>query len=158
MSEICFEARLVAPMEGKGWTYATLPPTASRKLGARGRVPVEVEVGGARFRTSVFPDGNGGHSFMVNAEMRKAAGAHVGDKARFALRVVSDTVAVEVPPDVKAALAGAGKARAQFEAVTDKARAEWVAWATSAKKAETRARRIASMLERLAAGARRPSE
>lgn len=158
MAKIEFEAKLWASAEGKGWTFATMPPEASAKLPSRGRVAVAGTIEGFAFRTSVFPDGSGSHQLMVNGVMRKGAGVEQGDVARFAIEPVSDDVEVEVPPGLQEALAAAPAAEERWNAITPKARAEWVEWIGSAKAEATRERRTAKALEKLLAGKKRPSD
>ena len=115
-------------------------------------------INGHPFRGSAFPDGEGSHQIAVNNDMKKGAGVAAGDTATFSLEPATDDVAVEVPADLKKALAGHPGAKAQWDAITPKARDEWVKWVTGAKKAETRAARVEKTLERLAGGAKRPSD
>lgn len=158
MTKIEFKAKVWAPMEGKGWTFATLPKTASAKLGAKGRVPIEGTINGFAFRGSAFPDGEGSHQIAVNNDMKKGGGVAAGDTVLFVLERASDEVAVEVPPALAKALDAHPGARQQWDAITPKARAEWVAWIAGAKKEETRAARVGKTVERLAEGAKRPSD
>ena len=60
--------------------------------------------------------------------------------------------AVKVPPDLEKALAGNARARAAFERFSPSHRREYVEWIEEAKRAETRARRVATALEWLAEG------
>lgn len=145
-------------MAGKGWTFVTLPPRASAKLPARGRVAVRGAINGFPFRTSAFPDGKGSHQFMVNAAMRTGAGVAQGDIAKFLIEPVGDHVKVKIPADLRAALQKSTQARARFASITPKARAEWVLWITSAKTQPTRLRRVQQTLIRLLAGKNRPSD
>ena len=153
-----FKAKVWAPMEGKGWTFVTLPKAASAKLGAKGRVPIQGAINGFAFRSSAFPDGEGSHLIQVNNDMKKGAGVAAGDTASFSIEPATDEVKVEVPPALRKALAGHPGAKAQWDAITPKAREEWVKWVTGAKKEETRAARVEKTCERLAGGARRPSD
>jgi len=154
---ITFRAKLWAPMEGKGWSFVTMPKSASAQLPARGRVAVEGMVNGFEFRSSAFPDGDGSHNSQVNAVMREGAKVSVGDTAQFSLSPSTDAVKVTVPADLSAALKKSAKAGAQWDAITPKARAEWVSWIASAKKEETRAARTGKTIERLTKGEKRPS-
>jgi uncharacterized protein YdeI (YjbR/CyaY-like superfamily) len=61
-----------------------------------------------------------------------------------------------LPGDLKVALSGDGAARATWVDITPLARNEWICWVTSAKKAETRKRRIEVGLDKLRKGMRRP--
>lgn len=156
---IQFKAKLWTPMEGKGWTFVTMPKTASEKLPKRGRVAIQGTVNGFAFQTSAFPDGEGSHQFMVNGTMRAGAKAAVGDTATFVIEPASDAgVEIEIPDDLGAALEKSAKAAAQWGKITPKAKVEWAVWITSSKKEETRTARVAKTIERLAKGDKRPSD
>ena len=61
---------------------------------------------------------------------------------------------VEVPADLAEALAHDDVARANFDGMSYTHRKEWVRWIEEAKKAETRATRLAKTVESLHAGKR----
>lgn len=62
-----------------------------------------------------------------------------------------------LPQDIGAALKAATPAAlAAWDDITPLARNEWICWVTSAKKEETRAKRLNQMLENLSDGKRRP--
>jgi uncharacterized protein YdeI (YjbR/CyaY-like superfamily) len=61
---------------------------------------------------------------------------------------------VTVPGDLEAALARDDTARATFDGLSYTHRKEWVRWIEEAKKAETRATRLAKTVESLRAGKR----
>jgi Domain of unknown function (DUF1905)/Bacteriocin-protection, YdeI or OmpD-Associated len=154
---IAFRAKLWAPMEGKGWSFVTMPKSASSQLPARGRVAVEGTINGFQFRSSAFPDGDGSHTIQVNSGMRDGAKVSLGQMAEFSISPTTDAVKVTVPTDLLAALKKSTKAGAQWDTITPKARAEWVARITSAKKEETRSARTTRTVERLSQGEKRPS-
>ena len=52
---ITFRAKLGAP-EGKGWSFVTMPMSASGHLSARGRVAVQGTINGFEFRSAASPD------------------------------------------------------------------------------------------------------
>lgn len=60
-----------------------------------------------------------------------------------------------VPPDLAAALDAAPRARAVFEGFAPSHRREYIEWITGAKRAETRAGRVAQTVEWLAEGRKR---
>ena len=62
----------------------------------------------------------------------------------------------DLPADLKEALTLDPAALATWDDITPLARNEWICWVESAKKAETRARRIAWGCESLRDGKRRP--
>ncbi len=61
----------------------------------------------------------------------------------------------KTPADLAKALKSSAKAAATWDASTDSMRREWINWIVGAKQDETRARRIAQTVERLAAGKKR---
>jgi len=89
--------------------------------------------------------------------MREGAKVSVGDTAQFSISPSTDAVKVMIPAELSAALKKSAKAGAQWDAITPKARAEWVSWIASAKKEETRAARTGKTIERLTKGEKRPS-
>jgi uncharacterized protein YdeI (YjbR/CyaY-like superfamily) len=62
----------------------------------------------------------------------------------------------DLPAELKEALASHPDALAAWRDITPLARNEWICWVESAKKAETRAKRIAWGCENLQQGKRRP--
>ena len=62
----------------------------------------------------------------------------------------------ELPDDLRDVLDRDHSARATWADITPLARNEWICWVESARKTETRAKRIAQGRENLADGKRRP--
>jgi len=69
---------------------------------------------------------------------------------------ISGGVVHELPADLKKALTSDPKALETWEDITPLARNEWICWIESAKKAETRTRRIEWGCSSLKEGKRRP--
>lgn len=69
---------------------------------------------------------------------------------------ISGGVVHDLPADLKKALIANARALATWEDITPLARNEWICWISSAKKAETRTRRITWGCENLQDGKRRP--
>ena len=61
-----------------------------------------------------------------------------------------------VPNDLKQALDAHAQAGTLWKDITPLAKGEWICWITSAKKDETRAKRIAVAMDKLTKGDRRP--
>lgn len=62
----------------------------------------------------------------------------------------------DLPEDLESALVSRSRALATWMDITPLARNEWICWVTSAKKAETRAKRIRWGCANLEDGKRRP--
>lgn len=71
-------------------------------------------------------------------------------------RRVSGGVVHEMPADLRRAVLADAQVHAAWEDITPLARNEWICWVESAKKAETRSKRIAWGCENLREGKRRP--
>ena len=71
-------------------------------------------------------------------------------------RKIAASILHETPRDVEKAILSSADAFAAWEDITPIARNEWICWATSAKKEETRVKRISQMVENLNDGKRRP--
>ncbi len=69
---------------------------------------------------------------------------------------ISGGVVHELPNDLKIAIASNPQALATWEDITPLARNEWICWVTSAKKEETRNKRIEWGCSNLSEGKRRP--
>jgi hypothetical protein len=156
---ICFSATLFRPAATKkpvSWTFLTLPKEASAKLPSRGMTSVAGTLNGFAFRATLAPDGQGGHWLKLDRKLREAAGAETGDVVRLEIAPVAEEPEPKVPADLRKALAAAPQARQLWSDITPIARRDWIQWITSAKQAETRARRIGNACSMLAAGKRRP--
>ena len=159
-SNIRFKARLLRPAEpskGRSWTFLILPEDASKKLPTRGMTTVEGLINGHPFRATLEPDGQGGHWLKVDRELREAAGAEAGDDVSLEIAPVAEEPEPKVPADLRKALAAAHpKARAVWADITPVARRDWIQWIESAKREETRLKRIENGCDMLAKGKRRP--
>lgn len=155
---IRFKARLLRPADttrGGTWTFLVLPRNSSARLPTRGMTTVRGTLDGHAFTATLEPDGKKSHWLKVNRRLREAAGAKVGDVVTLEIRPAGTEREATVPADLRKALAAAPKARALWSGITPIARRDWVQWIISAKRPETRARRIDNACQMLAAGKRR---
>jgi hypothetical protein len=91
----------------------------------------------------------GGETLLgFNREVRTAAGVEAGDELELVLRLDTAERTVDVPDDLAAALAAAG-ARAAFDKLAYSHRKEHVRSVEEAKRPETRAKRVAAVVEKL---------
>jgi hypothetical protein len=152
-----FKAKLLRPAAkaGGSWAFLVLPKNASAKLPTRASTTVEGSINGFPFRATLEPDGQRSHWLKVNSKMRAGARAEIGDTVTLEIMSARAELEPKVPADLRKALAAAPEARAVWSDITPIARRDWVLWITSAKQAETRARRISNACEMLAGGKRR---
>jgi len=149
-----FKGKSISIGPGGAWTMMRIPFDVEKEWGSRARVSVQMKINGAEFRTSIFPDGEGGHRIMINKAMQQA-GAAPGKTIQVEMAQDSAPRALIVPPELKKALAKNSKAGAAFEAFASSHRRAYVDWITQAKREETRVARIAKAVEMIAAGKKR---
>ena len=157
-SKIRFKAKLLRPAateKAGSWTFLTLPKSASATLPSRGMTTVDGTINGVSFRATLEPDGQRSHWLKVTPKLREAAGVDAGDVVTLEIAPAAEEPEPRVPADLRKALAAAPKARASWLCLTSVARRDWIHWIASAKRAETRARRVDSACAMLAAGKRR---
>lgn len=157
-SKIRFTAKLLRPAKtnpGEDWSFLLLPAAASAKLPSRGMVAVQGTMNGHPFHATLEPDGKKCHWLKVDRKLQDAARAAVGDAVTLELVPATEEPEPEVPADLRKALAEAPKARALWDDITPVARRDWIQWITSAKKQETRTRRVEGACDMLAKGKRR---
>lgn len=147
--------RATATDSGGSWCFLNLPAAASAKLPSRGMVTVAGTLNGSPFQSTLEPDGQKGHWLRVDRKWSNAAGVEVGDVVAMEMEPVREEPEPTVPTDLRKALAAAPKALALWSDITPVARRDWIQWIVSARKPETRARRIVKACSMLAAGKRR---
>jgi hypothetical protein len=149
------KARLLRPEGHAAWAFLVLPRPASARLPTRNSTTVKGTINGHDFRATLAPDGRRGHWLKVSRKLREAAGANVGDVVALEIAPAAVEAEARVPADLRIALAAAPKARALWSDITPIARRDWIAWITSARRPETRARRVRNACQMLAHGKRR---
>jgi len=149
-----FTARLTRSVNAKNGsgTQLNVPEAAARKL--QGVTTVEGTINRHPFRAPLEQNSSGGFRVRVNKAMREGAGADVGDTVKLA--VLGPEPEPAVPADLRRAFTAYPEARALWKDLNSDARRIWIRWIESAKKPETRARRVTRTVEQLAEGKRRP--
>jgi len=137
-------------LDGRTATGITVPPDVLAELGGK-RPAVVVTIGDHSFRTTIGSMG-GVAKIPLSAANRTAAGVSAGDEVD--VEVVPDGAPreVEPPADLAAALAAEPGAAAFFQTLSATNRKLYVTWIESAKKAETRDRRVAESVAKLRDG------
>ncbi len=132
-------------------TGIEVPPEIVASLGAGRRPAVKVTIGGHTYESTVAPRGDR-YLIPVSAENRERAGVSAGDEIDVTLELDAEPRTVAVPDDLAAALVEDAVAARAFDALTP-GRRRWAVQAVeSAKRPETRARRVAATVEALREG------
>lgn len=130
--------------------YLPFDPNAS--WGSRARHDVTGSVNAVPYRGPVKL-AEGRAYISLGEAFRRAHGLAPGDSVAVVL-ALEGPQAANMPEDITAALTGAPAARAFFEGLPTFYRKNYLRWVESARRPETRAKRIQEMLDLLAAGKR----
>jgi hypothetical protein len=150
-----FRAVLEKGDRALGWTVVRVPfdPHAVWPTMVRQRVcgTVRGPTGEVSFRTSLFPEPEGGGRYvvLVNRAMQRESGAVLGAEAAFLLEPDLEERPAELPEELDALLDEAEGLRAWYGELTEYTRREIGKWIGGVKGEEARLRRAEQMAERL---------
>lgn len=125
-------------------------------FGTRGQLRVRGTIDGEAFKSSMAPMGGGHHVLGLHKATREAVRKSYGDSVDVVIEPDVEERSVVVPDDFHKALAANHKASQTFAAFAYTHRKEYVQWIESARRPETRQRRIAEAVSRIADGTRFP--
>jgi hypothetical protein len=126
---------------GKTTMGIEVPDEIVEELGSSKRPAVVVTINGYSYRTSIARMG-GRFMFGVSADHRVGAGVAGGDDVDVELELDTAPRTVTVPPDLAEALGRDEKAKAFFDGLSYSNQSWYVSRVESAKKPETRQRRV----------------
>ena len=128
-------------------TGIVVPDEIIEELGGGKRALVRVTIKDYAYRSAVAVM-DGRCMISLSAANREAAGVVGGEETAVTVELDLEPRTVEIPEDLKAALAAAGALEA-FEKAAPSMRKEYVRQVESAKAQETRERRIGKIVEKL---------
>ena len=143
-----FKVTLKKP-EGFNSAYFVVPFDVQKVFGTRAQVKVKGTLDGYPYRGSIVPMGGGVHVMGLRKEIRDAIGKSAGDTVKVVMEIDSEPRMVEIPSDFKKALNKNKKIKVTFDKLSYSHRKEYVMWIESAKKIDTRIRRITKAIEKL---------
>ena len=132
-------------------TGIRVPDDVVAALGPSRRPPVRVTLNGYTYRTTVAVM-NGAFMFAVSADVRANAGVAGGDEVDVEIVLDTEPREVSVPADLQAALDADPEANRFFQSLSFSHKSAYLFWIESAKKSETRERRIPEAIRMLKEG------
>ena len=148
-SKISFTAPIIQH-EGMNAGYVEFPFSVEEVFGTRGMVKVKALFDGkAEYRGIMSNMGTGCHILILTQEIRRKLGKTFRDAVLVELEHDLEKREVLIPEDVQNLLAEYPEAQAYFEKLSYTHRKEYVNWITSAKREETRAKRMVEFIEKL---------
>ncbi len=143
MKKQTFTAKLEAGERGGAGIYI---PFDVKEVFGNARAKVKVTIDKHTYRTTTaFMHGE--YLIPVRKEIRDAIGKQPGDIVKIVMEPDTEERTVTVPDDFKKALSKNKKAAEIFDDFAFTHRKEYVNWIESAKKPETRTRRIEKAIE-----------
>jgi len=139
-----FRARLGSA----GRPLFVIVPFDVRKEFGKARPPVKVSVNGYAYRSTISVYG-GKYYLPVRSDHRQAAGVNAGDMVEVTIAPDTETREVDVPRELLAALARDPRAKANWGKLSYSNRKEHANAILTAKKPETRSRRLQNTLRSL---------
>lgn len=136
--------------------YVEFPFEVEKEFGVRGQVKVIATFDGYEYRGSLAKMGHHCHILGLTQKVRAAIGKNPGDTVHVVIKQDIEPRTVEVPEDFKTLLDQNPEAKVFFEKLSFTNRKEYVQWITSGKKKETRERRLAESIDKLANGIKSP--
>ena len=134
---------------GGGGAYVEFPFDTHELFGTNGRVPILANIDGEPYRGTMVRMGTIRHILIILKEIREKIQKGFGDEVQVTIKLDEEPRQVEVPQDVQLGLAKNALAKEAFERLSYSHQREYVMWIESAKKEETRQRRIQKLLDDL---------
>jgi hypothetical protein len=126
-----------------------VPPFDVVKVfGTKARIPVRGTINGFPFRSSLMPMGRC-HAMAINREIREGAGVKAGDAVEVVMERDEAERTVEIPPLLMKELSKSKSAAANWEKYSYTHRKEMARSIIDVKQEETRARRLAKVMDAL---------
>lgn len=144
---------LLQKFNGKGgWTYAEIPAVPNDIRRPFGWVRVRGNIDGYELKSyKLMPMGNGRLFLPVKAEIRKKIGKKEGDTVKVVLYL--DALPLDVPQEIIECFGMEDpKAYEVFSSLTEGNQKGYLNWIYDAKTDDTKAERIAKMMDRLMKG------
>lgn len=135
-----FEA-IIQKHEEKDATYIEIPFDVEKEFNAK-RVKVKAKFDGFEYRGSIVKMGLPCYMIGLTKEVRKNIGKEAGDTIFVEIEKDEEVREVELPDDFKNELEKNEKALEFYNSLPYYGKHKYFQWITSAKKAETREKRI----------------
>jgi hypothetical protein len=136
--------------------YVAIPFDVKAEYGAS-RVKVKAAFDGHPYRGLLVNMGTGCHILGIRKDVREAIGKAIGDKVIVELEQDTEERRVEIPELLAKSFKSKPQAKKFFDTLSYTNQKEYVVWITSAKKEETRDRRLKDTITKLLDGKKNPT-
>jgi hypothetical protein len=153
-----FKAVLEKPDDGMDTAFVSIPFDVEKAYGTKGQVKVKAWFDNYPYRGILANMGTGCHVILVRKDVRKAIGKSVGDEVVVEILKDVEERVIDIPADLDKVLAKSSKAKSFFETLSYTNRKEYILWISSAKKEETRQKRLQETINKLLKGFKNPAD
>jgi len=145
-----FEAEVLG--EGGG-TWVDVPLDLKKTYGKGNLVPIVATFNGTvRYQGILAKMGGPAPMLLIRSDVRDELGVQIGDRVQVRIELDSAPRVVTLPDDVGELVEANPAAAAGWESLSPSNRREYARWIEDAKRPETRQRRVAETVRKLAAG------
>ena len=144
---IKFEA-IIKKIPDKDATYIEIPFNVEEVFGAK-RVKVKAKFDNIDYRGSIVKMGGPCHMIGITKDIRKKIGKDEGDIISVEVEKDEEERVVEVPDDFAKSMDENQEAKEFYEKLSYSSKRKYVNWINSAKKTETREKRITDAVLKL---------
>ncbi len=137
--------KAVINSEGGGGAWVNVPFDVEKTFGKK-RVPIRATIDGEAYRGSLVRMGGDCHMLLILKSIREKIRKQAGDKVSVTLQEDKAPRKVKAPADLQKALRLNPGAAGFFAKLSYSHQRESLQWIEGAKRAETRKRRIASLV------------
>lgn len=139
MKKVTFEA--ILEKGDSGGVFVAVPFDVEKTFGVKGRMPVIATIDGESYTGSILKYGTPFHILIILKSIREKINKGIGDQVKIDLQKDESIRLVELPDDFVKFLKK-NKLHDAFLKMSYTHQKEWVGWINSAKKPETKERRM----------------
>lgn len=141
---------IIEQNKGMDAAFVKFPFDAKQLFGTKGQVKiVAIFDGVVEYRGSLANMGQGCHVLGLTKDIRKKINKTFGDTVNVELTKDTQARIVSIPPDVQALFNANNDVREFFDILSYTNRKEYIVWIESAKKPETRTKRLDEFIVKL---------
>lgn len=158
MNEKIYEFEAVIQNGGEKWPEAScviFPFDIEECFGTKGQVRVKATFDNVPYRGSLANMGFG-HTLILTKDVKLKVGKNHGDTVSVTVQKDTEERVVEVPEALKAAFKTQPKAETFYNSLSYTNRKEYAQWINTAKREETKAKRLQKTIEMLLSGIKHP--
>jgi len=150
-----FEATIQTNESSNG-AWVNIPFDVKQVFGTSGQVKVKAHFDGHEYRGSIANMGTGSHILIVRKDIREAIGKQPGDTVKVEIKKDTDKRSFEMPQELQNLLDENKRLAEFYDSLSYTNRKEYAQWIGTAKRPETKEKRVQETKARLSKGIKNP--